>query len=377
MINIKEKEMCMGCTTCANICPVNAIEMQADKEGFLYPKVDMKKCIGCNLCNKKCPKLNCEDNKAEIDLAYAAYNKNDDVRKVSSSGGLFALLAEKILLSGGKVYAASYDADFHVRHISIDTVDELFKVVGSKYVQSNLGNVYKDIKGALSNRQKVMFVGTHCQVEGLKSYLGNHQETELYCVDIICLGVPSEKIWDIYRKAFIPNKKIRDINFKDKTFGWNKFHINFRFIDNQELLVRGFYSEYMQSYFRRYNMRPSCYGCQFKTRNRKSDITLADCWGISEFANDMNDNKGCSSVIIHTKKGKELFESVKESLVWRQIPIDKVIKGNPNYIISAKKPKLRGLFWIGIQKFPRITLIIFGNSIILRSKETIKRLIAR
>lgn len=377
MIKIDNKEMCTGCTACANVCPVNAIEMQTDNEGFWYPQIEMKKCIGCNACSRKCPKLNHDEIKPEIEIGFAAYNINDSVRKVSSSGGLFALLAAQILSSGGVVFAAAYDKDFHVYHISINTLDDLPRVMGSKYVQSHLGNVFKDVKTALLENRKVLFVGTHCQIEGLKSYIGTINNSELFCVDIICLGIPSEKVWDIYRKKLIPNKMIKDINFKDKTFGWNKFHINFMFSDNQNLLVRGFYSEYMQTFFRKFNMRPSCYDCQFKTRNRKSDITLADCWGIGEFANDMNDNKGCSSVIIHTEKGRELFESVKSSLVWREISVEKIVKGNPNYIIPATEPSCRKLFWLGIQKFPKITLAIFGNSIVLRSKEKIKKIIGR
>lgn len=377
MIKIQDKKNCSGCSACESICPVNAIRMVNDCEGFLYPRVDISKCINCNLCSKRCPKINYKCKKVVLNKAYAAYCKEESVRQASSSGGLFTVLAEVILESGGVVFGAAFDENNNVKHKMVDNLQNLREIVGSKYVQSDTREVYVLARQYLKQGKKVLFSGTACQIEGLLSYLTQDLHKNLYCIDLICLGVPSPYVWQKYKQLFIPRANITNINFKDKMFGWNKFHMHFGFADGKDLYIRGIYNEYMQTYFRKYNLRPSCYSCQFKSKHRKSDITLADCWGITDFAQDMNDNKGCSSVIVHSQKGIELFESVKNRLFYREILTEKIIQGNPNYLTCANEPKLRFLFWKGMGMYPKITFYFFGNSFYLKIKNAVKRVIGR
>ena len=197
MINIKDKSKCCGCSGCMNICPKNAIIMKEDKNGFKYPIVDKEKCINCGLCEKVCPILNNKKEQQKEIKAYACYNKNIEERLKSSSGGIFILLAKEILKRNGIVFGAAFDENFNVKHISIDNEKDIEKLMGSKYVQSNMGKVYKEVKEFLENGKYILFSGTPCQIEGLKKFLKKDYD-KLYTQDIICHGVPSPKIWQMY-----------------------------------------------------------------------------------------------------------------------------------------------------------------------------------
>lgn len=222
MINIKDKTQCCGCHACYNVCPKNVIEMIEDDKGFKYPKINEDDCISCNLCEKVCPvlkKVEVKNNPA----SYACYNKNEEVRKNSSSGGIFTLLAECILEKNGVIYGASFNNEWLVEHIRIDNKDDLYKLRTSKYLQSNINDTYKRAKRDLDDNKLVLFTGTPCQVNGFISYLRGKTYNNLYTQDIICHGVPSPKVWKKYleyREKLDGNRPMQ-INFRQKDEGWN------------------------------------------------------------------------------------------------------------------------------------------------------------
>ena len=210
MISVTNKQNCTGCYACSSICPVAAITMEVDNEGFWYPVVNHSKCTRCGLCTKACPIIETAPhgslNESEPE-AYAAYYTDDQVRLQSSSGGLFTLLAETVISSGGVVFGARFDEDFNVIHDCVEKIEHLYELRGSKYVQSRIGNTFKQVRGFLECDRLVMFTGTPCQISGLKHYLGRDYDN-LICQDIICHGVPSPKVWAkyiSYRKAVLPH----------------------------------------------------------------------------------------------------------------------------------------------------------------------------
>lgn len=372
MIQLVNKHDCTGCGACRVSCPVDAIEMKSDKEGFLYPYVDYDKCIKCNKCNLVCPKLKHRERQWDKkDLSYAMYNKDEKIRQISSSGGFFFQVASYFLDNMGVVCGASFDDSYRLKHRIVDNKEELLALVGSKYVQSEVHDVYKQILSFLQRGVGVLFTGTACQIEGINAFIPREYKEKLYCIDIICLGVPSPMLWNDYYNKLRKEGMIQYINFKDKKFGWNQFHIRVDY-ENGSKYYKGLYDPYMQSFFRGYNMRPSCFECQFKSYDRMSDITMADCWGIGNFAKDMNDNKGCSSVIIHSEKGKELLEAVCDGFKYKEIDLYEITKSNSNYYECRKKPRLRFVFYAFYHMIPQFTISFFGNAWYLKLRDFIK-----
>lgn len=351
MLEIEEKWKCNGCHTCFNICPQNAIIMNEDEKGFKYPTIDKEKCTKCGLCEKKCPILNKKENLKNNPIAYACYNKDEKVREQSSSGGIFSLLAEYILEKNGVVVGAAFDEQFMVKHILIDNKEELKKLRTSKYLQSNIGNIYIQVKELLNNNRTVLFTGTPCQINGLFSYLGKEYEN-LYTQDIICHGVPSPKVW----KKYLEYRKKKDnteplkINFREKTEGWKLFSLIFKYSEEKKYEKNQTQDLFMQAFLRDACLRDSCYSCSFKEKNRKSDITLADFWGIQNVLPEMDDDKGTSLVIVNTEKGKKLYEEIKEKTVYKEVDFEKSIEFNKAMYKSAEKPKLVNKFFDNLDK---------------------------
>lgn len=342
MINIVDKKKCTGCMACYNSCPVNCIQMQEDNEGFWYPCVDKKNCINCGKCEKSCPFLENVIPASDFELCYAAYNKNDKERAISSSGGIFLALAKYVIDMGGIVYGAAYNCDMMVYHKKAENITELLDLVGSKYLQSRLDRVYGEIQKFLEDRRYVMFVGTACQIAGLRGFLKKEYDN-LLTVDFICLGVPSPKVWKDYLETFFDKRNIKFVNFKDKTWGWHTFSLR---IDDPEIKIRnGRETYYFAGYFKQLYSRPSCSECYFKGKNRVSDITISDCWGYEYIASEMDDNRGLSSIECHSDKGIQIFDSIKNKLEWKESNIEDVKKYNSNYCESAPMGRQRSRFW--------------------------------
>jgi len=278
------------------------------------------------LCEAVCP-----INKAEYSKrgsakmrAYAAYAKDDNIRYHSSSGGIFTLLAECILAQKGVVYGAAFDRDYSVHHIGIDRVEDLEQLRGSKYVQSNIENIYVDVKSNLKQNRKVLFSGTACQIAGLLSFLEKEEKTNLYTIDILCHGVPSPKVWKKYleEKQTDFAKPIEKVLFRSKTHGWKTYSINLRYGDNKEYECNFSKDPYMRLFLKDICLRPSCHDCRFKELPRVSDLTIGDCWGIEDIMPDMDDDKGTSVVIVNSEKGQEIWGDIAYHVIKKTADID-------------------------------------------------------
>lgn len=348
MIVIKNKVDCSGCYACANICTENCLSMIQDDEGFWYPNVDENKCIKCKLCIKVCPIINKNNEVYDIvsfsKKVYAAKNVDDIVRLSSSSGGVFTLLAEKVIESNGIVIGAVFNEKFEVDHQIIESKKDIDKIRGSKYVQSRIGDTLKKVKYELDKKRLVLFTGTPCQISGLKSYLIKDYDN-LITQDIICHGVPSPEVWSKYLRYICKGKyKIDSINFRSKKENWRSFSLLFRF-DNGKSTAKNIEEDYYLIAFQNnIDLRPSCYDCRFKGEDRVSDFTLADFWGIEDTNIKLDDNKGTSVTIVNSIKGEKLFDEIKKDLIFEETDINTATKNNKNYYVSAGKNILREKF---------------------------------
>lgn len=345
MIQNKVTSKCCGCYACSNVCPKNAIDMKEDEDGFKYPIINKQKCIECGLCKNVCPIIN----KMQIEdrtEAYACINNNETIRKQSSSGGIFSLIAEEVLNEGGVVFGAKFDNKFDVVHSFVEEKDDLKQFRGSKYVQSQIKDCYRKAKAFLETGRYVLFTGTPCQIAGLHSYLQNDYQ-KLYTQDIVCHGVPSPTVWKKYIESIEKNSnsKIENINFRDKTKGWMKYLFTYTLKNGKQYKEYSMDNKYMKAFLNDLSIRESCSQCSFRGKNRRSDITLADFWGINYILPKMNDNKGTSLVIISTEKGKRLFEKIKNKMKYEKVNIEDAIKYNPSITVSVNENPKRTEFF--------------------------------
>jgi len=331
-LDSNEKESCCGCKVCSAVCPVNAISFSFDEEGFWYPNIDEEKCIHCNKCRNVCP-LNSENLPTikEENKTFASYAKSDDVLRKSASGGIFSVLSDVILENKGIVFGHIYDENCRAVCSKAETKSERDKMCGSKYVQSDMKNIYSEINKATKEKNCVLVSGTPCQIDAIKSYFGKRIPKNLYTMGIICHGVPSPKIFDEYIKLqeIKTNKKIEEVVFREKSRGWTLPTRIFCYSDGstqKELLKNDSFNYLFQL---NCILRPSCYKCRYAGRKRIEDISIGDFWGVQkENAEMFNDNKGVSLVLLNTEKGFNLFNSVKDSVVFKRIPFSVAQKRN-------------------------------------------------
>lgn len=362
MLEVIEKNKCCGCSACFSACGHQAITMQLDSEGFEYPIINQEACVDCGLCQSVCPVLQYENRmdirvkKSDVQIGFSARNKNYSQRLVSSSGSIFPPIAEWILDNNGLVVGAAYDNDFNVVHKFVESKAELCALQGSKYLQCKADNeTFKYIRKELKNGRKVLYSGMACQVEGLKSFLRKDYDN-LYTIDLICMGIPSYVVWQKYLAAFFGDEKIKSINFKEKSIGWDTF--TFRVdTDKRIFKERGMHNLYLRSMFLSWNMRPSCFQCPFKKAKRISDFTLADAWGVYHRTPDINDNKGLSSVIVHSNKGLELWNILKDKIDSVQVSIDDIAAGNSNLITNKPQTGDRRRFYEILLSNPRTAFV--------------------
>lgn len=346
MINISEKKKCCGCSACKQVCPKDCITMRTDEEGFLYPHIDINKCVNCRMCENVCPVLNARKDFPGDPLCYAAYNSNVSERLSSSSGGIFCLLARKIIENGGVVFGAAMSIDCRrVQHIVITTLKDVERIQGSKYIQSEIGLTFQQAKTYLDKGVVVLFSGTPCEIEGLKTYLQKDYRN-LFCVDVVCHGVPSPKLWEKYvtYRERCAGASLQKVLFRDKKYGWQKYSLLFEFTNNTEYRRLFYKDAFMQMFLQNLCLRPSCYDCSFKKKNRVSDITLGDFWGCSSICSELNDDKGLSMVLVHSKKGCDLLDLIKCDVICKNISVQEALKGNLATIESCKEPLVRKNF---------------------------------
>lgn len=359
MIHMEKKKDCCGCHACTQICPKHCITMRADAEGFLYPQVDATACIHCGACEKVCPVLQSSpEPKDKLPKAYAAINLDEKIRAQSSSGGVFSLLAEQTISKGGVVFGAAMSENQHkVCHIAVETLEELAALRGSKYLQSELETTYLQAREALQSGREVLFSGTPCQIEGLQSFL-QKDYPNLFCVDVICHGVPSPLVWDTYlaEQETCAGAPARRTFFRHKKYGWKTFALLLEFTNNKayERVISD--DAFMQAFLCNACLRPSCHNCHFKKLNRVSDITLADYWGIQNQYPDMDDDKGTSLVLVHSEKGQRRMDSLRGQLRLQEVPVAQALKPNPAMTQSAKPHKRRQEFFehLGTMPFDKL-----------------------
>lgn len=353
MIIITDKTKCCGCSACANICPKKCISMQSDGEGFLYPVTNTAECVACGLCEMICPIVHRNERlqNGTVLETFGGNTKNGQLRRNSSSGGIFGVLAKNILDENGVVVGAAFSEDFYsVHHICIETEEKLYRLQGSKYLQSEIGDIYKKVKDFLSQGRRVMFTGTPCQVAGLKSYLGKEYDN-LFTQDVICHGVPSPTVWKKYvqNREKVSGGAVQKMSFRYKKYGWKTYSVFFEFPNNTEYVRKLSADPYMQVFLRNIDLRPSCYDCAFRNGTSGSDITLADYWGVQNENPELDDDKGTSLIIIHTQKGLDTFQKIQSELNVKPIEFENAIKHNPSYYESVKRPEKREPFFKEVQ----------------------------
>lgn len=337
---------CCGCSGCGQICPKNCISMKPDSEGFLYPEVDESICIECGICIKHCPILT-DVSRCNIPKVYAAKYKDRGSTFKSTSGGLFIPIAKSVLSMGGVVFGCAYDENLVAKHIKVETEDELYRLQSSKYVQSDTRGIYKQVKTELENGKEVLFSGTGCQAAGLRSFLGKDYGN-LLITDIVCHGVPSPKLFKNYIDYM--GKKLggtlTSYNFRSKEKrGWDLYY---KAENGQKSKSDyGFFDPYYSAFLYCKTYRESCYECKFANKNRVSDITLADYWGIQKFHPEFFDENGVSLVLVNTEKGKKYLEKIKDKLEIIESDYNKASVMNANLVHPSKRPSCRDSIYDG------------------------------
>ena len=300
--------------------------MQEHINGFVFPIIDTSLCIDCGLCKAKCPSNKEKETATNVIKTYASWNKDLKVRKKSTSGGIFTVFAEKILNDGGVVAGVAWNEEFVPEHVLIDNVDELNKLQGSKYSQSNTKIIYKQIKEALDTGKNVLFSGTPCQNAALKIYLGQDYYN-LLTVDLVCHGVPSNKMLRDYYNLF--NRKITNVRLRHKDPYWDYCYVRIDFENGkpyQELTIN---DDYYNLFNIGYSLRESCHDCLYASTHRQADITLADFWGYTAHNfKTINYNHGTSLILSNSEKGQRFIDSIKDEVFIEEASLEKAKKGN-------------------------------------------------
>ena len=344
MIQLADNKHCTGCSACMNACPHKAISMQPDGEGFLQPVIDDEKCVECHLCEKRCPAINPLHVDDDSPKVYAVINKKD--RNVSSSGGAFSLFARIVLNDGGVVVGAAYDERLRTRHVAISDINDLDKLRGSKYVQSEIGESYSRVKSYLNDGRKVLFCGTPCQVAGLYKYLNKRYDCQLITLDLVCHGVPSPLVFEKYLEKL---KKI------DRPKGGNIEAFRFRKLDSWAIIPAVKFSEskwrileqernaYMSTFFKGWTYRECCFNCQYANMNRVGTYTIADFWGIGKHGVPFKKNvaSGVSLVIDNYGNFKETISTMINDVYVEERPLDEALYENHNLKAPVKREKER------------------------------------
>ena len=341
-----EKTKCCGCRACEQICPKECIKMEYDEKGFMYPKIDRSKCIECGLCKKVCPMLNNEELKQTIPFeTYRLISKDKEIIDTSSSGGAFIEIVKQILSNNKskkyKIYGCIFDKQMKAKHIGITDVKDINKLQKSKYVQSDIGYSYKEIKQDLKEDILVIFSGTPCQIAGLKKYLIGQDTENLYTIDLVCHGVPSQKVLDKYIQ-YVENKydsKIKKFNFRQKIKIGNKVDscgVKMEFENSQIIKEYSFSNWYMLGFFGGLYYRECCGECPFANTKRVSDITIGDFWGIQKTNKNLDANTGISLCIANSNKGQKIMKEIEDAVKVNEEDIKVAIANNRNLSKPSK-----------------------------------------
>lgn len=326
---------CCGCGACADVCPKGAITM-VRRDGFDYPQVDESLCVDCGLCKKVCAFQREKISESNCIAAYACRNA-DEVRMKSSSGGIFTALSDRVLESGGAVYGACFDSTMVLRHTKAMTSQQRDAMRGSKYIQSTLAGIYRQVKANLKEGLPVLFTGTPCQVAALKAFLGKEQEN-LLTVDVICHGVPSPDVWAQF-VAYINRKyngQMTDYAFRNKAVSWRRYSPKVRFADGRQVGENNHTGAFIELFRYDVCMRPSCTGCRFASLHREGDITIGDFWGIENVLPQLDDSKGVSAVMVNSEKGEKAILALEAGLELTPCTQEQIAARQPNLICPSR-----------------------------------------
>lgn len=396
MIEIRNKEDCCGCTSCASICPKQCILMVEDNEGFLYPYVDKSQCVDCHLCEIKCPVVEknktfaqINTNKEEVDKkavdaaeylpeSYVCFLRDSETRRHSTSGGIFTAIARYALSKRGIVCGVVLDDTQKVIHTFTDKELELCDMRRSKYVQSEQSDVYGRIKNELATGRMVLYSGTPCQVAGLNAYLGKKFDN-LITVDIVCHGVGSPLYWKKYLKYISAkaHSSIKEIRFREKTYGYSSATLAVYF-ENGKSNHKGHDDDlYWTAFSKNMIYRPSCYACAFKQINHASDFTIGDYWNTAQLPDNFKNADGCSLVLCHSKKSKLILSEVAKSIEIHPVEMFEALQINgghqPSMLITCPSIPVNRQDWFEDMKKLEVNELV-NKYLPLSIKQKIKNL---
>lgn len=355
MIRLCSEIDCTGCSACFNICGRDAISMKPDEKGFLRPLIDNARCVECGLCMKVCPILNEHDiKKPEHQEALKGWAKDNEIVSNSSSGGVFTLLAQKVLYENGSVYGASFDAEsWNLRHIRIDSLEDLPQLQGSKYLQSDIHKTYRQARADLVAGRKVIFVGTPCQIAGLHFVLQHKEYPNLLTVDLVCHGVPSPMIFRHYVDYLNQqeNSELVKYSFREKYWCWTRYNSLAIFKSGSKRRGKWEEDPYMRGFLRELFLRDSCHNCRFANMNRQGDITLADYWAYTRKPGEQrNRERGCSLILMNTDKGRDSIANIKQEVISYPLSIEEASLGNQALHHCFPKNPQSEAFWNDFRK---------------------------
>lgn len=347
-IKILNKKDCTGCRACEQICPVKAISMKEDDEGFITPKVDEERCIKCGLCKKTCGQIDRFYNKNNLEERkfLGVRPKEKEIAKNSTSGGAY-LISKMVIEENGIVFGSAYDENLMPYQKYVTDKKELQQLRGSKYVTSDTKKTFSQVKEFLEEGKKILYIGVPCQIGGLKKFLKKDYEN-LYTIDIICHGVPSQKIF----KKYLENeeKKLGEKIFSYNIRSKNKVDWGMGFCaeiktKNKTKYKKADFDPYYTAFLKGKIYRECCYECKYGNLDRVGDITLGDLWGIEQFDYDFYDKNGVSLAVINTIKGEKIFNKVKNLVEYRQYNEQQVTKFNGNLKHPTTRPQNRDIIY--------------------------------
>lgn len=344
-----EYDQCCGCGACASICQSGAITIGIGDDGFYKPELTADCCIECGACETVCPMCN-ESSKNEIQYAYLFINSNQYERNLSSSGGFFKCVADLILDAGGVVYGAAFADDFSIEHVRCENSEQLYPLMGSKYVQSRIGDTFRQAQNDLEHGKTVLFSGTSCQVAGLKNFLGREYDS-LYTVDLICQGTPSPEAWKRYLEDYHDDEDIRYIDFRYKSDGWWNWGLRLQYAHKDYFSkARGGHDPYMSAFLQGISLNEPCYDCKFRSMQRVSDFFIGDAWNINRIRVHMDDNRGITTVFVNSEKGLKLFKQLEKQDICFSISLEDALKFREDLLSKKEMPSQRAAFIENLMK---------------------------
>lgn len=377
-LEIKNKADCTGCRACEQLCPVKCIQMVEDENGFLFPKIDEEKCINCGLCQRRCPQINRKEEKRER-KAYAVKAKETEVSKNSTSAGIAYILARKTIKENGIVFGCAYNDKLEPIQTKVEKEEELQKLRGSKYVFSNTLHSYSETKEALEEKENVLYIGTPCQIGGLYAFLGKEYEN-LLTVDIVCHGVPSQKMFLKYI-AYLEEKfkaKITNYEFRNKDKAiWGEFCAKVTLDNGKVKYLNADEDPYYSNFLKGTIYRDCCYECRYANYNRVGDITLADFWGIEKADSKFSSSEGVSLVIVNSSRGEKVFKDIGNQIEYKEFSMEQASDKNSNLKQPTLRSAKRDEIYEGINEMKPKEYVKKKLKISNKAKKTIKKLIPK